>query len=80
MNVGSEEMHFNHAIQADTMLIGGNPVLHVVDDATHYTAANYLRSQSIEGIWETLRESCMQIYVGPPDFLFVDQGTAYTSK
>lgn len=62
------------------MFLRSKPFIHMVDEATHYTAAAFLPSQSTADIWKILRELRMQTYAGPPDYLVVDQGTNYTSE
>lgn len=52
----------------------------MVEEGTNYTAASYVPSQSTAGTWKVIRELWMQTYSGPPDFLVVDQGSAYTSE
>lgn len=80
LTVGTGNLRFNHSVQVDTMFIRGKPVLHMVDLATHFCAAAFLKNQSTNSIWKTIQGLWNLVYVGPPDHLSVDQGTKYVSK
>lgn len=71
---------FNHSVQVDTMFLLVKPVLHMIDMATHFSAATLLRSQSAKEIWPTIQSLWSLVYIGPPDHLTVDQGTSYVRK
>lgn len=62
------------------MLIDNLPVFHMVEEATHFSAASFLRSQSAKDIWKTIQLMWSLTYLGPPDYLSVDQVSAYISK
>lgn len=79
LTVGSDDLSFNHKIIVDTMFIEGRAVLHIIDEATHFTAATFLRKQTAAEIWTCITTLWMHTYMGPPDFLAVDQGSAYVS-
>ena len=80
LTIGAEKLRFNHRVVVDTMFINNKPILHMVDEATHFSAACFLRNQSTSEIWKCIRKLWILTYMGPPDFLTVDQGTAYVSK
>lgn len=80
LTVGTEGLRFNNRVLVDTMFIQSRPVMHMIDEATHFSAACFLRKQSTSEIWATIRRLWILSYMGPPDHLMVDQGTAYTSK
>lgn len=42
---GSEELRFNSNVQEYTILLDNKPVLHLVDEANHFSAAAFLRNQ-----------------------------------
>lgn len=42
LTVGIEGLRFNHQVQIDTIFLEGKPVLHMVDEATHFFAAEFL--------------------------------------
>ncbi|KAK1989616.1 hypothetical protein LX36DRAFT_545703, partial [Colletotrichum falcatum] len=51
-----DDYDFNYEVFVDVMYLDGNkPVLHVVDGATAFNAAKFLRSISAEHTWEALR-------------------------
>lgn len=80
LTVGTDEVHFNHTVQIDTVLLSGKPVIHIVDMATHFCTASSLRSQSTKNIWHRIQSMWTLFYVGPPDLLSVDQVSAYISN
>lgn len=75
-----EELRFNHRAMFYTMFIEGRPVLHMVDERSHFQAAGFLRMQSTANIWKGIQKLWIFTYLGPPDFLALDQGSAYVSK
>lgn len=79
LTVGTEELRFNHIVAVDVMYINRRPILHVVDEATHYSSALFLPNASAKEIWRALRRCWIEIYLGPPDFLRIDQGSSFTS-
>lgn len=79
LSIGSEYFRFNHHVQIDTMFISGKPVLHLADEAMHFQATSFLHNQSAKEIWRTLQAIWSLTYLGPPDFLWVDQGSSYVS-
>lgn len=80
LTIGTGSLKFNHRIVADTMFINSRPVVHIVDEATHFTAAAFLKTQTTAELWRTICNLWCNVYMGPPDFLSVDQGTPYVSK
>ena len=80
LTTGSEDSRFNHVVAADIMYIDGKPILHVVDEATHFASATWLRRVTSAEVWEAFTRSWSNVYMGPPDFLKVDQGTQFVSK
>lgn len=77
LTIGSEDFRFIRSVQVDTMFLNVRPVVHMVFEATHYTAASFLRNHSTAEIWKTICRIWCLTFFGPPDFLVVDDGTAY---
>lgn len=50
LTTGEEGSRFNNNFQIPTMFIGGKPVLHLVDEATNFSAAPFLRNISAADI------------------------------
>jgi len=74
LTIGSDELRFNHTVAVDVMYIKNRPVLHMVDEATHFSAASFLPSASALDTWKTILRCWYRTYLGPPNFLRVDQG------
>ena len=62
------------------MFIENRPVIHLVDESTHFTAAAFLTNQSSLEIWKAISRLWINTYIGPPDYLKVDQGSNYISN
>lgn len=77
--VGTEDLRFNHTVAVDVMYLDGSPVLHIVDEATHFMSACFLRNVSSREIWSAICRCWVIVYLGPPDFLRVDQGSSLVS-
>ncbi|KAI1439012.1 hypothetical protein GGR50DRAFT_685073 [Xylaria sp. CBS 124048] len=61
------------------MYIDGSPVLHVVDAATGFQAARFMRTVSAKETWELLKACWIDTYLGPPDVITHDAGTNFNS-
>lgn len=80
LTVGTEEHRFNHIVAIDVVKIDGHNVLHCVDESTHFGAASILSSMKSEVVWKALIKCWSLVYLGPPDFLRVDQGSNFVSS
>lgn len=80
LTVGADDLRFNHILAVDIVTLNGKPVLHVVDEATHYTSGLFLNRQRASDTWKALFRCWSRVYLGPPDFLRVDQGTNLIAK
>ncbi len=72
-------MRFNYIVAVDLMYKHGTPVLHVVDEATHFMVARFMRKVSADDTWKMLARVWSDVYMGPPDFLRVDQGSNFVA-
>ncbi|XDG08264.1 hypothetical protein ABKA04_007879 [Annulohypoxylon sp. FPYF3050] len=75
-----DDIDFNHSIYVDVMYLKGKPVLHVLDKATTYQAAKFMRDMTAKHTWDTLRFLWIDTYLGPPDNLVFDAGTNFTAN
>lgn len=75
-----EDKDFNHSIYADVFYIDGKPVLHVVDEATNFQAAKWLKDMQAETLWRALRMCWIDVYVGPPDLVVHDAGKNFMAN
>lgn len=73
ISIGTDDLRFNSCGKLDTMFIGGKPVVHMVDEP-RTTRPHPFSETSILVKFGIIYE----IY-GPPDYLVVDQGSAYVS-
>lgn len=80
LTVGSDDLRFNHSVKVDAMFLLGRPVHHIIDMATHFCAAPFLKSQSAREIWTKIQLLWTLVYSGPSDHLSVDQGSSFISR
>ena len=52
--MGAENTRFDAKLYIDFMDIEGAPVLHKVDDATPFSAAQFVEPLTTESVWETI--------------------------
>ncbi|XMA09892.1 hypothetical protein WAI453_002683 [Rhynchosporium graminicola] len=74
-----DDVNFNYSVILDIMYLHGKPVLHVVDDATAFNAAEWLKDMSADTVWSAFRHCWIDVYVGPPDRVVHDAGTNFSS-
>lgn len=75
VSFGAEDTKFSERILIDIMYLGNDPVLHIVDEGTRFSAATFLSSCSSEVIWKSLLKCWATIYTGLPNRILVDQGS-----
>lgn len=54
LTVGHEDSQFNHTVAIDVMYLSGKPVLHLLDEATHFQSAVFLKNQKSSTIWTAI--------------------------
>lgn len=62
------------------MFLGGRTVILIIDEATHFSAAGFLKSQSAKAVLKAVLHLWTLTYLGPPDYLGIDQGSNYVSE
>lgn len=75
-----DDIEFNHTVIVDIVDLEGKSTLHVVDEATAFNSARFVRSMSAEHAWEALRACWIDVYQGPPDYIVHDPGTNFHSR
>ena len=79
LTASTDELRFNHEVAVDLKWIENRQLLHIVDEATHFAAACFLRNVSTETVWKSFLKCWSRVYLGP-DFIRVDQGTQFVSE
>lgn len=74
-----DDHEFNFEIVVDVLYLNNKPVLHVVDSATSFNGARFLKSLSAKDTWETLRILWIDTYQGPSDIVRHDAGTNFAA-
>ena len=80
LTTGDEGGCFNSVVAVDIMYIDENPILQLVDEATHFAAATFLKNVSSKETWKASMKCWCLVYMGPPDYLRIDQGSNFVSK
>jgi hypothetical protein len=78
--MGSEELMFNNIFAIDVTYLEGRAVSNCVDEATHFYAASFLETITAAETGNALARYWSSTYLGPPDFLRIDQGTSLSAK
>lgn len=73
------EAVFNKRITMDLMHLGSDPVLHIVDTGTNFSAAKFILNASTANMWETSVIIWVNVYTGYPSHIHIDQGSAFNS-
>ncbi|EED14740.1 conserved hypothetical protein [Talaromyces stipitatus ATCC 10500] len=74
-----DDCEYNYEIVVDVMYLDGKPVLHIVDWATSFQAARFLKSLSTKDTWEALRAAWIDTYLGPPNVISHDAGINFAT-
>lgn len=67
-----DDCDFNYSVQVDVFYLDGKPVLHVVDEATSFIAARFLKDKSARIVQDTLYTCQINTYLGLPDYFVHD--------
>ncbi len=74
-----DDYDFNYSVIIDVLYLNNKPVLQVVDAATSFQAAKFLKDMSARNAWDTLRLCWIDVYLGPPDQVVHDAGKNFSS-
>lgn len=80
LTIDHKDARFNLVVAANIMRINIKPVLPVVDEATNFGASCWLQKIYSDKVWKALLQCRSNLYLGPPEYLGVDQGTSCISK
>ncbi|RWA03359.1 hypothetical protein EKO27_g11746 [Xylaria grammica] len=75
-----DDCNFNYEVIIDAVRLADGQVLHVIDAATSFQAATFLKSMSARDAWEALCKCWINVYQGPPDYVVHDPGTNFSSE
>lgn len=77
VSMGHEDVQFNARSYIDIMYLDGKPVLHVVDESTHFSAASFLTRTTAEAVWEATMLCWSSVYTGHPNNIMADDGSQF---
>ncbi|KAI1002437.1 hypothetical protein K3495_g5767 [Podosphaera aphanis] len=76
-----DDIQLNSEIIVDIMYLNNNrPILHVIDTATAFQSARFLKSLDAKTTWGTLRICWIDIYNGPLDLIVHDAGKNFVAS
>ena len=79
VTLGQEHTRFNSKVYMDLMHIEGDYVLHLVDEATRFSAAKFLGKRvTTEKVWEAFIQCWSSVYTGMLHTIAVDEGTQHS--
>jgi hypothetical protein len=74
-----DDHEFNYLITINVMYLDGKPVLQVVNSATAFEAARFLKDMLAHTAWDTLRACWIDTYLGPSDIIVYNAGKNFVS-
>ena len=77
VTVGAENTQFNAKVYIDFMYIEGAPVLHMVYDAIHFAADQFVEPLTTDSVWESILTLWATIYTGWPNILVFDDSSQF---
>lgn len=80
LTIGSEALPFNYHMPVGIMFLRRKPGVHMADEASHFTAAQFVDTQSTPTNWKYILQMWSLTYMGPLYHITVDQGTKYVPK
>lgn len=66
LRIGGDDLRFKNDVQVDIIFIQGIPVVHLVEEATHFSAEVFLCNQSTAEIYRTIQMIWSLSYFGLP--------------
>lgn len=79
-SVPLNELVLNQEVEVAMMWLDGLRTLHVVDTDTRLLGATFLRSKSVEGIWDAFLECWCNLYLGYSTRMRVNKDSAIASN
>ena len=77
VTMGAENTRFNAKVNLDFMCIEGTSVLHMFDDATHFSAAQFIEPPTTESVWETILTLWATVHTGLSNTVVFDDGSQF---
>jgi hypothetical protein len=79
LTVVNDDSSFSSTVAVDITNIRQQPVLYVIDEATHFAAVLFKRNVTSKETWRELARCWSHVYMGPPEFLRVYRGSNFVS-
>ena len=74
---GHENLSFCAQACIDIVYLNGKPPLHIVDEATRFSATCFLTKMSTESVWEGFVQCWFSVYTGLADNIMVDEDSQF---
>ena len=80
VSLPDKDVVFNRTVCMDIMFLEGNPVLHIVEKDTKFSAAAFLKGETTDETWGTFMRIWVSVSIGFPETIATDQGTRFQSQ
>lgn len=70
--LGMEDVRFNEHVIMDIMTLDKLPLLHIIDDGPHFSAAYFIPDVSTPTVWKTNLYCWASVYTGLPNSVLID--------
>jgi hypothetical protein len=77
LSLRADDLVFSAKILSDITYLDENAASHVVDEATHYCTARFLKAVTAEEVSRIIRMSWIEVYTGPPYVIKIDPRTQF---
>ena len=77
--ISPDNIIFNREVSMDLMWLNKRAVLHIVDTATSFQNATFIRSQSSKELWNDFIECWASVYTGFPENIRLDRQSGFTA-
>lgn len=74
---GFENIQFKERITVDLMYINGNNIIHIFDEKTKFSNAEFFPDISTRNVWKIILKFWCKIYTGLPNRIIVDKGSQF---
>ena len=74
-----DDYEFNYLVYVDIIYLDKKPILQVVDSATSFKAARFLKDILTQEVQNALRAYQIDVYLGPLDLVVHDAGKNFVS-
>ena len=72
-SIPPDEIIFNREVSIDLMWLDKKPILHIVDTATNFQNALFIRKKTAQDLWDDFVDCWASVYTGFPEIIRLDR-------